>query len=214
MEITGISKSTLQRLPDYLTYLKTHPEKSSLYISATAIATALNLGEVQVRKDLASISDAGKPKIGYAVSELIFILENFLGYNNSNDAIVFGAGKLGRALLDYNGFKDYGLNIIAGFDIDKSQEGVTTTGKPVMHITSFADLCSSMKIKIGIIAVPAEEAQKACELMIANGILAIMNFAPTHLLVPDNIIVQNENIAASLAVLSNRLREKITKIKP
>ena len=104
-----ISKSTVKRLPTYLSYLKGLPEDGSTHISATALAAALGMGEVQVRKDLALISDGGRPKIGYLRETLIHDIEEFLGYSNTNDAVLVGAGKLGRALLGYGGFAEYGL---------------------------------------------------------------------------------------------------------
>jgi redox-sensing transcriptional repressor len=207
----GISKSTLQRLPTYLTYLKSLPAGSPSNISATSIAAALGMGDVQVRKDLASVSDAGKPKTGYIMSDLTRELEKYLGYDNVNDAVIVGAGKLGKAILEYEGFSEYGLNIVAGFDIDESKEGKTNTGKQIFHLSKFENICARMNIKIGIITVTAECAQSVCDLMVISGIQAILNFAPVHLTVTENVILQNENIAASLAILANNLKEQINK---
>ncbi len=204
----GISKSVLQRLPIYLGYLKSLPHTAPLNISATTLAAALKMGEVQVRKDLALVSSSGKPKIGYIASDLIEYIEKFLGYKDVNDAVILGAGKLGRALLDYKGFEAYGLNIVGAFDIDDSLACKTESEKYIFSLSKFDDLCKRMKIRIGIITVPAESAQVVCDLMIKNGILAIWNFAPTHLCVPDNILVQNENMASSLALLSHHLIEQ------
>ena len=96
-----ISKSVLKRLPGYLAYLKNMPEDAPAHISATALASALGMGEVQVRKDLALVSDGGRPKIGYQRAALVEDIESFLGYDNTTDAIIVGAGKLGCALLGY-----------------------------------------------------------------------------------------------------------------
>ena len=204
-----ISKATLKRLPTYLAYLKSLPEGSSVNISATALAAGLHMGEVQVRKDLALVSDGGRPKIGYNREHLIADIENFLGYGNSNDAVLIGAGKLGRALLGYGGFAEYGLNIVAAFDANDTLIGTTNGGKPIMHLSRLGEVCQRYKIKIGIITVPAEYAQGVCDLLIENGILAIWNFAPKHLNVPDGILVQNENMAASLALLCKHLNERM-----
>ena len=206
-----ISRSTVKRLPLYLSYLKSLPENGPVHISATALAAALGMGEVQVRKDLALISDGGRPKIGYRREGLIRDIENFLGYANTNDAVLVGAGKLGRALLGYSGFAEYGLNIVAAFDSDDAMIGTTKSGKPIMHMSRLDDFCTKNKIRIGIITVPSEFAQKVCNQLIDNGILAIWNFAPTHLDVPDHILVQSENMAASLAILSKHLSEQVKK---
>ena len=204
-----ISRATLKRLPTYLSYLKALPEDASANISATALAAGLHMGEVQVRKDLALVSDGGRPKIGYNREHLIADIENFLGYGNSNDAVLIGAGKLGRALLGYGGFAEYGLNIVAAFDANDTLIGTTNGGKPIMHLSRLGEVCQRYKIKIGIITVPAEYAQGVCDLLIENGILAIWNFAPKHLNVPDGILVQNENMAASLALLCKHLNERM-----
>jgi redox-sensing transcriptional repressor len=204
-----ISKATLKRLPTYLSYLKALPDGGPINISATALAAALHMGEVQVRKDLALVSDGGRPKIGYNRLGLIGDIEEFLGYGNTNDAVLIGAGKLGRALLGYSGFAEYGLNIVAAFDSNDALLGISNSRKPIMHISRLEDVCRKNKIQIGIITVPAEHAQEVCDLLIKNGIRAIWNFAPKHLNVPDDILVQNENMAASLALLSKHLSEQI-----
>lgn len=213
MAAKEISKSTVKRLPIYLSYLKNLPEDAPAHISATALAAALSMGEVQVRKDLALISDGGRPKIGYLREGLIRDLEDFLGYSNTNDAILVGAGKLGRALLGYSGFAEYGLNIVAAFDSDDVLIGTSKSGKPIMHMSRLDDFCRKHKILIGVITVPSEYAQDVCDRMIANGIKAIWNFAPKHLDVPDGILVQSENMAASLALLSQHLSEHVGKDK-
>ncbi len=203
----GISKATLKRLPTYLSYLKSMPADAPANISATALAAGLGMGEVQVRKDLALVSDGGRPKIGYNRERLIADIEQFLGYGDTNDAVLIGAGKLGRALLGYNGFAEYGLNIVAAFDSNDAIIGTSKSGRPIMHLSRLAETCRRFKVKIGIITVPAEHAQAVCDLLIENGIMAIWNFAPKHLIVPENILVQNENMAASLALLSKHLNE-------
>ena len=150
-----ISKATLKRLPTYLAYLKSLPEGSSVNISATALAAGLHMGEVQVRKDLALVSSGGRPKIGYNRAALIADIEQFLGYGNTNDAVLIGAGKLGRALLGYSGFAEYGLNIVAAFDENDAIIGTSKSGKPIMHLSRLGEICRREQIKIGIITVPA-----------------------------------------------------------
>ena len=212
MERKEISKSVLKRLPGYLAYLKSIPEGSSPNISATALANALGMGEVQVRKDLAMVSDGGRPKIGYLREHLIEDIEQFLGYDNTTDAVLIGAGKLGQALLDYRGFEAYGLNILAAFDICPQNDS-TDSGKPIVHIDKLESFCRTHKVLMGIITVPASQAQAVCDQLIACGIKAIWNFANVHLEVPANILVQNENMATSLAVLSMHLQAQIKEKK-
>lgn len=212
MERKEISKSVLKRLPGYLSYLKSLPEGSATYISATALANALGMGEVQVRKDLALVCDGGRPKIGYLRERLIEDISQFLGYDNTTDAILVGAGKLGQALLGYSGFEAYGLNILAAFDVSPAAEQ-TEDGKPIYPISQLESFCRSHNVLMGIVTVPAKHAQEVCEKLIENGIKAVWNFAPVHLDVPDNILVQNENMATSLAVLSMHLQAQIKEKK-
>ena len=212
MERKMISKSVLKRLPGYLAYLKNMPENASTHISATALANALGMGEVQVRKDLAMVSDGGRPKIGYLREALIDDIEQFLGYDNTTDAVLIGAGKLGQALMGYKGFDEYGLNILAAFDKNPKMEK-TEEGKPVYHISKLSQFCRTNKVLMGIITVPAEGAQEVADQLIAGGIKAIWNFSPTHLDVPPGFLVQNENMATSLAVLSVHLQAQIKEEK-
>ncbi|MBR7108095.1 MAG: redox-sensing transcriptional repressor Rex [Lentisphaeria bacterium] len=204
MERKEISKAVLKRLPGYLSYLKT---LNVQYISATTLANALGMGEVQVRKDLAAVSDGGRPKIGYERKGLIQDINSFLGYDNATDAILVGAGKLGQALLGYSGFKAYGLNILAAFDAKPAVSQVD--GRPVLPMAALEDFCRDNNVLMGIITVPTPAAQQVCDRLIGCGIQAIWNFAPTHLDVPAGILVQNENMATSLAVLSMHLQAKM-----
>lgn len=206
MQHKELSKAVLKRLPSYLSYLKSLPEDSFPYISATTIANELNMGEVQVRKDLAVVSKAGKPKVGYPRADLIENISRYLCYDNTTDAILVGAGKLGQALLGYSGFEAYGLNILAAFDVAPQPSG---SDKPILPMEEMEKFCQQNNVHMGIITVPAEHAQMVTDLMIQCGIKAIWNFAPTHLDVPANTLVQNENMATSLAVLSMHLQAQM-----
>ena len=208
MEHKKVSKSVLKRLPGYLDYLKSMPESSGTNISATALANALGMGEVQVRKDLAMVSDGGRPKIGYVRQSLIYDIEQFLGYDNTTDAVLLGAGKLGQALLDYKGFEEYGLNILAAFDVAPKME-ITEGGKHVYSMDELENFCRKHKVLMGIITVPGDHAQEVADRLVGCGIKAIWNFAPARLEVPSNILVQQENMATSLAVLSMHLQAQI-----
>ncbi len=212
MQRKEISKSVLKRLPGYLSYLKSLSGDSGAYISATALANALGMGEVQVRKDLAMVSDGGRPKIGYLREALIDDIEQFLGYDNADAAVLIGAGKLGRALLGYSGFQAYGMNILAAFDVNAA-ENETESGKPILPMEKLESFCKSNKVCMGIITVPAEHAQGVCQQLIDSGIKAIWNFAPIHLDVPAHILVQNEDMATSLAVLSMHLQAQMKEKK-
>jgi len=189
--------------------MKQLPNGSPDNISSTVISAALGVHEVQVRKDLALASDRGRPKIGYITSELIADLEQFLGYDNYTDVVLVGVGKLGRAFLAFENFDSYGLKIVAAFDSDTEMIGKTIEKVKVLDTVKIANICERMAIHIGIIAVPSYCAQEICDRLVDGGVRAIWNFAPVNLNVPKNVIVKNEDMAASLAVLSRQLTDSI-----
>ena len=204
----AVPQPVLKRLPRYLNYLKGKRKEGLDRISSTMISADLGLNSVQVRKDLACVSDCGKPRTGFEMNRLIHDIEHFLGYGNTKDAVLVGAGNLGKTLLAYEGFAGYGLNILAAFDIDEKLVDTEVHGKRVFPVSRLPEMTERLCASIGIITVPAACAQEICDLLVAGGVQGIWNFAPTHLDAPENIIVQNEDIAASLALLSNRLAER------
>lgn len=205
MEKNSVSRATLGRLPRYLQYLKEIIDSGDEFISATTIAKGLSLGEVQVRKDLNAVSGAGKPKVGYETYNLKGCIEKVLGYNNLTGAVIVGAGKLGRALLNYDGFREFGVEIVAAFDINvKSDEDCAK----ILPADDFNIFCKDKNIQIGIITVNEASAQEVCDKMVESGIRAIWNFTPKKLCVPEDVVIQQENLALSLAHLSNQLSKK------
>ena len=198
----SIPKATLGRLPKYLEYLRSLPEAHRT-ISATAIAKALSLGDVQVRKDLAAVSGAGKPKIGYETDKLIADIESHLGYKRLTNAVLVGAGKLGRALLDYDGFEDFGVRIIAGFDCNETT--MKKGAKDILPIRDIGAYCREHGVRLGIITAGGGSAQDVCDKLVESGIEAIWNFAPISLRVPRGVLLKQENLALSLAYLNNQI---------
>ncbi len=208
MDKNAIPKATLGRLPKYLQYLKNLSEDSPDTISAAALARGLSLGEVQVRKDLASVSGGGRPKVGYIKSELIQDIEDRLGCNSLTPAVLVGAGKLGRALLDYNGFEEYGVRIVAAFDCnDKLVRKEGGDSKDILPVSEIYDFCRDNSIRLGIITVGEGSAQSVCDMLVKSGIDAIWNFAPCRLVVPKGVLLKQENLALSLAYLNNQLHQ-------
>ena len=203
MKTTDVSRAALGRIPVYLKFIESLPQDVET-VSATTIAKALGFGEVQVRKDLGAICGSGKPRIGYTVSDLKASLECLFDSRNGKTVIV-GAGKLGRALLDYGGFSDYGLDILAAFDTDVSQNNAS--GKPILPIDGLHDFCKENNVSIGVIAVPATAAQEVCDKLCQSGIKAIMSFAPCKLTAPEGVAIQYENMALSLAHLKTQIKQ-------
>jgi redox-sensing transcriptional repressor len=208
----SFSKNQLQRYPIYLKYFKSLAENGVEDISSPKIAKELGYSEEQIRKDLQAVSDeAGRPKKGRSVSKLIETLESFLGYRDSTTAVLIGTGHLGSALLNYPNFNEMGLSIIAGFDVDPSKIGTTIGGKEVFPLEKLPNLLPRLNAHIVIITVPASSAQEVADTAVASGALAIWNFAPTHINVPSNVVMENVNLASSLAVLSHRLNSSLNK---
>lgn len=203
MKTTDVSRAALGRIPVYLRFLESLPQDTET-VSATVIAKELGFGEVQVRKDLGAICGSGKPRIGYTVSDLKESLESLIDSRNGKTVIV-GAGKLGRALLDYGGFSDYGLDILAAFDTDVSQNNAS--GKPILPIDGLHDFCKENDVSIGVITVPAKAAQEVCDKLCQSGIKAIMSFAPCKLTAPEGVAIQYENMALSLAHLKTQIKQ-------
>ena len=201
----SVPKATLGRLPQYLSYLKSLPAVKGATISATAIAKGLSLGDVQVRKDLAAVSGAGKPKIGYERDKLIRDLECHLGYESLTNAVLVGAGKLGRALLDYDGFEEFGVRIVAGFDCNEKALQLGKNTKEILPIKDISAYCKEHNVKLGIITVGQGSAQEVCDTLVASGIEAIWNFAPCALKIPSGVLLKQENLALSLAYLNNQI---------
>ena len=194
MNTKEIKRATIGRLPQYLRYISSLPQEITT-VSATGIAKALDLGEVQVRKDLGAVCGAGRPRVGYDRAELTTCLEDCLG-GRPVAAVIVGAGKLGRALLDYAGFSEYGTNILAAFDLNVPAEGDRSELKPVLPANN---------VSIGIVTVPKEAAQAVTDVLYRSGVRAFWCFAPCRLQLPPDAVIQYENLALSLAHLKARL---------
>lgn len=202
MNYEQIKKPTLGRLPLYLDYVNSLPE-SVKHVSSAEMAKALGLGEVQVRKDLGSISKKGKPKIGFNRADLVKSFEKILKPDGA-ECVVIGAGKLGKAFLGYDGFKKFGLDISAAFDVDplKCSNGA---GKPVYNITELGEYCKTHAVKIGVVTVPAVAAQSACDALVSAGVKTVWCFAPVKLRVEEGVTVLQEDMALSLAFLNLKI---------
>jgi len=207
METVKVSKRLLNRLPVYLNYLKSLPEDHE-NVSATVMARELNLGDVQVRKDLAKVSAAGRRRTGRSRQQLILDIESYLDVTTDTGTVLVGAGKLGQALLDYKGFEESGMNLMAGFDITPFADQ-TSGGKPIYPLNRLESFCRHYNVRIGIIAVPAEYAQEVCDYLVCCGIKAIWNFAPVVLKAADDVVVHSENLAASFTALRLQMKKKM-----
>ena len=195
-----IPKATLARLPAYLRYLKEEAGKGVAFISSALIAQDMKLSAISVRKDLALVSAPGKPRMGFELDRLIADMERLLGYHRYANAIVVGAGRLGRAILSYGGFENYGIHVVAGFDNSPAQIGAVS-GKPIYPLERLKEIVAREAIRKAMITVPKTSAQAACDMLVEAGVGSILNFAPIYLTVPDGVQVKCIDFAAILASL-------------
>ena len=206
MREESISKQTIRRLPLYLEYLNTLTDDGRATISANAIAMALDMGEVKVRKDLAAVSTAGRPKVGYLLSDLKRDLRQYLGCEEQNLAVLAGVGRLGSALICDEGFRGYGLTIAAAFDHEETRIGSTVGGVPVLDVKEMERFCRENGVRVGILTVPVQQAQACLDAMVAGGVKAVWSFVPTNLNAPQEVLVQQENMNGTLAILTQHIK--------
>ncbi len=202
-----VPEPTLRRLPWYLAYAQLVLREGELHLSSTQIAHNLAIDASKVAKDLSYVDITGKTRVGYDVSELVSVLEQFLGFTRLHKAFIFGVGNLGGALLHDNGLSHYGLEIVAGFDVKEDLVGTSINNIPIYHVDKFASMRKRMGVDIGVLTVPTDKAQGVADRIVGGGVQAIWNFTPFRIRVPENVVVQNTSIYASLAVMFNRLQE-------
>lgn len=193
---------SVRRLPGYLRLLRQLRLDGVTRVSCTHIASELDLDSTQVRKDLALTGISGKPRVGYDLASLVEAIEKFLGWDRTSDAFLVGSGSLGHALMGYENFVNFGLNIVAAFDVAEEKIGTVTFGRKVYHLDAMPGLARIMGVSMGILTVPASAAQSAAMAMIRSGIVGIWNFAPVKLDLPAGVAVENVELVSSLAVLS------------
>lgn len=200
-----VPEPTLRRLPWYLSNAKLMWERGERYVSSTQISKQINIDASQVAKDLSYVRITGRTRVGYEISALIEVLEEFLGFTDMHDAFLFGVGSLGGALLRDSGLHHFGLKIVAAFDVNPSLVGTEIAGIPIYHTDDFEQVMKSSAVSIGVLTVPINIAQEITDKMVAGGIKAVWNFTPFRIRVPEPIVVQNTSLYAHLAVMFNRL---------
>lgn len=203
-----LPEPTLRRLPWYLAYVKLLDAKSIEYVSSTQISKEINVDASQIAKDLSFLNIKGKTRIGYEVKSLAQELADFLGFKTEHNTFMMGVGSLGAALIQDSGLSQYGLRIVAGFDVNPLRIGTSICGVPIFHVSELAQRQQEFNAEIGILAVPVENAQEASDALINGGIKAIWNFTPFRIKANDNIVLQNTSIYAHLAVMYNRMEAK------
>ena len=202
---TILPEPTIRRLPWYLSYVRMLNNLHVEYVSSTQISEELNVQSSQIAKDLSFLNIRGKTRIGYEVSSLVSELEDFLGFNRHHDAVVIGTGSLGTALMQDHGLENYGLHIVAGFDVREEVIGTRIGGLPVYDINQLAEWQKEHNVSIAILTVPVERAQETASLAISSGMTALWNFTPYRIKAPGDVIIANTSIYAHLAIIYNRM---------
>lgn len=205
-----IPKPTLDRLKLYHRLLNEIGQK---YISSEEIAQRIGTTAEQVRKDLTYLKTTGKPKVGYDVETLRQELEELFGVKKTTKVILVGAGHLGSALVNYPGFENYGIEIVAIFDNDPKKIGMFVGELSILPMKDIGRVVKRFGVEIGIICVPKEFAQEVAEILVSKGIKGIWNFAPTRLIVPDDVFVVDEDMTQSLLTLKHFLEIKKQKMQ-
>ena len=201
----NVPEPALRRLPWYLAYIKLLKKKGQTHVSSTQIAKKINVSSTQIAKDLSYVKVSGKTRVGYEIVILIEVLEKFLGFTSQHRAVVLGVGSLGGALLSDSGLEQFGLKILAGFDVSDSVVGTMINNIPVYNIEDLEEHNKMIDADIGILTVPPDNAQEIADFAIEKGIRAIWNFTPFRIRVPEHIVLQNTSLYAHLAVMFNRL---------
>ena len=203
--IEKVPEPTLRRLPWYLSVCRLLKQRGEQYVSSTGLSKETNIVASQIAKDLSCVNIVGRTRVGYDIDNLLEVLEDFLGFTRIHKAFLFGAGRLGSALLNDSGLKQFGLEVVAAFDTNAKVVGHSVSGIPVYHINELETMMRRHNVRIGILTVPIDRAQEVADKMVVWGIKAIWNFTPLRIRVPENIVVQNTSLYAHLSLMFNRL---------
>jgi len=207
----SIPAPAVRRLCLYLRELENRLSRKQLTLSSRELGQALGYTDAQVRKDLAYFGHFGQPGIGYPVEDVISRIRSILGTDKMWQVVLVGAGNIGQALATYRGFLKKGFQIVAVFDSNPAKIG-NRIGRPpgieVLPMDRLAGVVASERVRMGIMAVPADAAQQVAEAMLAAGIKGILNFAPASLVVPEHIPVIPVELSVHLEQLAFQIRAR------
>ena len=202
-----ISQATIDRLPLYFRTLQLVEEEKTSIISSDELGKRLDITPEQIRKDLATFGQFGRKGIGYDVHELKNKISNILGLHNKWRLAIVGVGHLGGALANYVNFASLGFSVVALFDKDKKIIGTEVNGIKVNAVSAMKRIIRERAVDIGVITVPATEAQEVADKLIDVGVNGIWNFAPIKLSVPSEIPLVNEDLSIGLSALSYHMSQ-------
>lgn len=203
-----ISESTVRRLALYLRFLEQSAAQGLTTISSAELARRGGTTSAQVRKDLSFFGSFGKRGLGYLVPELAGRIREILGLKRDHRIVLLGAGKMGGALLQYQGFRQHGFDFAAVYDADPKKIGGRWDGHVIRDIRHLEGDLKKEPTDIGIVVTPAEAAQDVADRLVRGGVKAILNFAPVQLSVPADVTVHSVNMALELEALSFALANR------
>ena len=202
-----IPRKTIYRLSVYLRCLARLKEKDIQTVSSEALAKVAGVKPTQLRKDLTYFGQFGTRGLGYDVAELSKMITDELGTTSLQPVILIGVGDLGSALLSYRGFEKEGFEIIAAFDIEPRRKREKKFSQPIFGMDLLAGYLKKMNVRMTILTVPPSVAQEVTNLLVQHGVTGILNFAPIVLTVPEDVMVNNVNLAIELENLSYFIQE-------
>ncbi len=203
-----ISDSAVRRLAIYLRFLEEFSSQGQATVSSGALAARAGTTSAQVRKDLSFFGSFGKRGLGYEVQALTAQLRQILGLGRRYRVVIVGAGRLAGALVQFNGFRERGFDIVAVVDRDDGRIGQRVGGRMVENVGDLEAIVSRESVDMGIIVTPADPAQEVVDRLVKAGVTAILNFAPVQLQVPEGVDVKNVNLAVELETLSYRIAHR------
>ena len=201
-----IPEPTLRRLPWYLSFVQLLRNEGHEYVSSTRIAQGVGVDSALVAKDLSYVQLQGRTRVGYETEALIDYLEEFLGFRTQHRAFLIGVGSLGSGLLADKGLRQFGLEVLAGFDVAEEVIGTEVAGIPVYHIDELASRIRAEQVQIAVLTVPVLQAQLMTDRLVRAGIRALWNFTPFRIQTPANVVVQNTSMYAHLALMFTRMK--------
>jgi redox-sensing transcriptional repressor len=203
----NISMAVIKRLPKYHRYLSELLKNDVDRISSKELSEKIGFTASQIRQDLNCFGDFGQQGYGYNVKDLYREISSILGLSSEYNTIIIGAGNIGQAIANYTRFDTLGFGLTGIFDANPKVIGLKIRDVEIQDIDEMPSFLQSNKVDIGIICVPRNNAQRVCDVLIENGVKGIWNFAPTDLIVPDNVVVENVHLSESLLTLTYLLKE-------
>ncbi len=202
-----IPRKTVYRLSVYLRCLARLKDKNIQTVSSEALAKVAGVKPTQLRKDLTYFGQFGTRGLGYDVADLSRMISDELGTTRLQPVILVGVGHLGLALISYRGFEKEGFEIMAGFDLEPERPRDKQIKQPILGMDELPEFVRENKIRMAILTVPAAVAQEVTNILVAAGIMGILNFSPIVVDVPEEVMVNNVNLAIELENLSYFIQE-------